>query len=268
MPRTSTKGRDIVTALAARSIAPHLRDTTPLRAWLAVAAISLAVFALMTTEMLPVGLLTPMGAGLGVSEGAAGLTVTVPGLAAAAAAPILTVLTGRLDRRLVLIALAALVAVANVATALADGFAVVLAVRVLVGVSIGGFWSIAGGVALRLVAARHVPRATAVVYGGIGAATVLGVPAGTVVGDLAGWRAAFWAVGALAVLALGGVVALVPRLPSGRARGGPRGAPRPPPRPRRPRGGAGGPPPRPPAPRGAAGGAPRAGGGRGGASDF
>jgi predicted MFS family arabinose efflux permease len=60
--------------------------------------------------------------------------------------------------------------------------------RVLVGVAIGGFWAVAGGLAVRLVTADRVPRATAIIFGGVGTANVFGVPIGTVLGDLAGWR--------------------------------------------------------------------------------
>jgi predicted MFS family arabinose efflux permease len=185
----------------------------PLRGWLAVAAVTLGIFALMTSELLPVGLLTPVGHAFGVSEGVAGLMVTVPGLVAAATAPLVTVATGRLDRRLVLAVLVGLVGAANLASAFAGGIGVMLAARVLIGVAVGGFWSLAGGLALRLVPERQVPRATAVIFGGVETASVLGVPAGTLAGDLAGWRAAFAAVGALGLLSLVLLVLLLPPLP-------------------------------------------------------
>lgn len=196
-----------------RPTEPALQRAT-FRQWLSVAAVTLGVFTVMTAEMLPVGLLGPIGAELGVSAGTAGLMITVPGLVAAVAAPVSTVLTGRVDRRLVLIALAALVAAANFGAAATTGFGLMLTARVLVGLSIGAFWSIAGGIALRLVPEASVPRATAAVYGGIGAATVLGIPAGTLVGDRFGWRAALVALGALSLAVLAAIALLVPRLPS------------------------------------------------------
>ena len=189
-------------------------ERASLRQWLAVAAVSLGVFAVITAELLPVGLLTDIGADLGVSAGRAGLMVTIPGLVAAATAPVSIVLAGRADRRRILLGLAVLVAAANFAAALTQGFALMLAARVLVGVAIGAFWSIAGGIAVRLVPERYVPRATAVIFGGIGAASVVGVPAGTLVGDLLGWRAALVGLAALALAVGFAVRALVPRLPS------------------------------------------------------
>ncbi|WP_232835386.1 MFS transporter [Actinocorallia populi] len=187
-----------------------------LKGWLAVAAVTLGIFALMTSELLPVGLLTPIGTALDVSAGTAGLMVTVPGLVAAFSAPLVTVATGRVDRRLVLVVLVGLMGAANLASAFATNFAVVLAARFLIGVSVGGFWSIAGGIALRLVPERHVARATAVIFGGVETASVLGVPTGTLLGELNGWRTAFAAVGVLGLTALVLLVFLLPALPAER----------------------------------------------------
>lgn len=183
------------------------------KGWGAVGAVALGIFCLITSELLPIGLLTSMGAELWVSDGTAGLMVTVPGLVAAFCAPLVTVGAGRLDRRGVLVGLIALVAVANLVVALAPGFGVVLAARLLVGVGLGGFWAIAGGLAVRLVPERHVGRATALVFGGVPTASVLGVPAGTLLGELSGWRTAFAAVGGLGVLTLAALLLLLPPLP-------------------------------------------------------
>ncbi|RPF29481.1 putative MFS family arabinose efflux permease [Streptomyces sp. Ag109_G2-6] len=185
----------------------------PAKGWAAVAAVSLAIFCLITSELLPVGLLTSVGADLRVSDGTAGLMVTVPGLVAGFCAPLVTVGAARLDRRQVLCALIGLMAAANLAAALAPGFAVVLAARLLVGISVGGFWAIAGGLAVRLVPAHRVGRATALIFGGVPTASVLGVPAGTLLGELGGWRTAFAAVGALGALTLAALLLLLPALP-------------------------------------------------------
>ncbi|KOX14053.1 MFS transporter [Nocardiopsis sp. NRRL B-16309] len=185
---------------------------SPVRGWLAVLAVTLGIFALMTSELLPVGLLTPIGTGLDVSEGAVGLMVTVPGIVAAVSAPLVTVATGRVDRRLVLIVLIGLVGAANLASAFATSFAVVLVARFLIGVSVGGFWSLAGGIALRLVPERHVVGATAVIFGGVETASVLGVPAGTLLGDAGGWRSAFAAVGVLGLVSMVCMVLLMPKV--------------------------------------------------------
>ncbi|MEW2415442.1 MFS transporter [Streptomyces sp. NPDC046866] len=195
-------------------------DRAVRRAWGAVIAVALGIFCLITSELLPVGLLTPVGDAFGVSDGTAGLMVTVPGLVAGCCAPLVAVGAGRRDRRFVLCGLIALMAAANLAAALAQDFAVVLAARLLVGIGIGGFWALAGGIAVRLVPDRHVGRATALVFGGVPAASVLGVPAGTLLGELdglGGWRAAFGAVGLLGLVALTALLLLLPPLPPSRA---------------------------------------------------
>lgn len=179
----------------------------------AVAAVTLGIFTVMTAELLPVGLLTPAAADLGVSEGTAALMVTVPGLVAALAAPLVTARAAGADRRTLLVAFLLLAAAANLVSALAGHLATVLAARVLLGVAIGGFWALAGGLAPRLVPSAAVGRATALIFGGVSAASVLGVPAATLVTEQAGWRWAFAATGALGLLAALALRTLLPTLP-------------------------------------------------------
>ncbi|QBS40512.1 MFS transporter [Nocardia sp. CS682] len=193
------------------SPAPAARDSA-LRGWLGVAAVTGATFTVVTSEMLPVGLLTPISATLRVSEGAAGLSLTATGLVAALSAPLLTAALGRTDRRLVLCALLAVLTVGNVGAAWAPNFAVMMGARVLVGVGIGGVWAIAASMAARLVPPKSVGTATALVYSGVAVASVIGVPAGTYIGALAGWRAAFLVIAGLAVVLLVAIAVLLPRL--------------------------------------------------------
>lgn len=189
-------------------------DRVPLRSWLAVVTMAVGTFALVTVESLPVGLLPLVGGSLHVSEGAAGLMVTVPGLVAAVTAPLLPVAIGRFDRRVAMIGLITLMVLANGLSAVAPDFTVLLGARFLVGVSIGGFWALAAGLAVRLVPARAVPRAVAVVFGGATAANVIGVPAGTLIGALADWRTAFVTAAALGLLVLVGLLLLLPSMPA------------------------------------------------------
>ncbi|MEU3597931.1 MFS transporter [Streptomyces sp. NPDC006798] len=185
-----------------------------------VLAVAAATFTVVTSEMTPVGLLGPMGEGLGVSEGAAGLAVTLPGLAAAVTAPLLPAVAGRADRRRVLRGLLLLLAAANAVSAAAPaygGLPVLLAARIAVGIAVGGVWAIAAGLAHRLVPAGAAARATATVFSGIAVASVLGIPAGALVGDLAGWEWGFAAVSALALATAAAVGALLPPLPAERA---------------------------------------------------
>ncbi|MFI7006286.1 MFS transporter [Streptomyces sp. NPDC050145] len=189
---------------------------TPRAGWPAVVAVTLGIFSIVTTEILPIGLLTEIGAGFTVSDGAAGLTMTMPGFLAAVAAPAVTVATARVDRRLMLCALTGLLALANFLAAAAPAYWLVLVSRVLVGVVIGGFWSIGVGLAERLVAPASVGRATAVIFSAVPLGSVLGVPAGTFIGEVAGWRTAFVVMGGLTLGVLLMLLLFLPPLPARR----------------------------------------------------
>ncbi|WP_460416670.1 MFS transporter [Pseudomonas sp. microsymbiont 2] len=181
--------------------------------WLAVGAAGLATFSVVTTEMLPVGLLTPIAETLDSSTGTTGLTLTLPSLLAALFAPLVVVAAGGVDRRRILCGLLGLLALANLASALAPDIGWLLAARVLVGFCIGGIWAIAGGLAARLVANPAVGLATAIIFGGVAAASVLGVPLGAMIGDFVGWRWAFAGMAALSALVLLLHLAVLPPLP-------------------------------------------------------
>ncbi len=193
-----------------------------LRGWLGVTAVTAGTFTVVTSEMLPVGLLTPIGAALRVSEGSAGLALTVTGLVAAVSAPLLTAALSRIERRVVLCGLMAVLGLGNLGTAWAPTFGVLMGARVLVGVGMGGVWALAASSAARLVPARSVNAATSLVFSGVAVASVLGIPAGTVLGALAGWRIVFAAAAGLALLVLMVMAAALPRLPAteGAALGG------------------------------------------------
>ncbi|GAA3146896.1 putative MFS family arabinose efflux permease [Kribbella aluminosa] len=187
--------------------------TRPAVQWYGVGAVTLGIFAIVTTEILPIGLLTPIGADFALTPGRTGWLMTIPGLVAAVAAPVVTVATARLDRRLMLCALMVLLAAAGFLAAAAPFFWLELTARFLVGLTIGGFWSIGAGLAGRLVPEPWTTRATAVIFSAVPLGSVLGVPAGTFVGGLVGWRTSFAALGVLAVLALVALRVSVPPLP-------------------------------------------------------
>ncbi|KKO65045.1 Purine ribonucleoside efflux pump NepI [Janthinobacterium sp. KBS0711] len=189
-------------------------ETSVRHPWLAVTAVGMATFSVVTTEMLPVGLLTPIADTLGTSTGTAGLMISLPALLAALFAPLVVLASGSLDRRKILCGLLTLLVIANIASALAQNMAWMLAARVLVGFCMGGIWAIAGGLASRLVPARSVGLATSVIFGGVAAASVLGVPLGAHIGDLAGWRWAFGVMALFSGLVLALHLAVIPALPA------------------------------------------------------
>ncbi|MEU7470603.1 MFS transporter [Streptomyces sp. NPDC044984] len=203
------------TTTSARSPVPP--DRSPLISWLAVISVMLGIFSIVTTEILPIGLLTSIGASFTVSDGMAGLMMTMPGFLAAVSAPLVTVATGRIDRRTMLAVFILLLALANFLAAAASSYWLVLVSRIMVGITIGGFWSIGAGLAAQLVPAASVGRATSVIFSAVPLGSVLGVPLGTFIGDTAGWRTAFLVMGGftLAVLAL--LLLAVPPLPAHQA---------------------------------------------------
>ncbi|MET0936660.1 MAG: MFS transporter, partial [Luteibacter sp.] len=183
------------------------------REWMAVGAVALGTFALVTSEFIPVGLLTRMSTDLGASEGATGLMMTVPAFVAAMAAPAVMLGAGRLDRRVILCLLSALLVISNMVVALAPNLGVALFGRVLLGIDVGAFWAISSIVSNKMVPAASVGRASAIIFAGISLGSVVGVPAGALIGSAFGWRAAYEAVAAFGLLVLVAQVALLPRLP-------------------------------------------------------
>ena len=181
--------------------------------WSAIASLTLGVFGLVTAEFLPASLLTAMAADLGISAGAAGQTVTATALVGAVAAPSIPLLTRRFDRRAVMVALTLLLVLSNLLAVSASSLGVLLAARVILGVALGGFWSMAAALAMRLVPERLFARAMSVILAGVSVATVCAAPLGAWMGEVWGWRSAFVAAGALSLVTLATQVATLPALP-------------------------------------------------------
>ena len=171
-------------------------------AWLAVFSLAMGVFGLLTAEYLPASLLTPMATDLGVSEALAGQAVTVTAVVALFAGLLVPRLTRTLDRRVVLLSFTLLMIVSNLLVALSSSLTIVLIMRILLGIALGGFWSMAAAVAMRLVPEKRVPRALSIIFSGIAVGTVVAVPLGSYLGGLYGWRSAFVAAAAVGVITL------------------------------------------------------------------
>lgn len=184
------------------------------RGWLSVTSVALGSFVLVLSEFLPIGLLPAIADDLDVGIGTAGLMVVATGLVGAVAAPVVTVLTSRLDRRVVLVSLTVLLVVADGLAAIAPSFWVLLIARMLLGVGIGGFWAIGAGIAGRLVRPELTIRATSLITAGVSVATVVSLPLGALVSSLASWRLGFVIGGALGLVALVLQLAMLPRIPA------------------------------------------------------
>ncbi|USJ28414.1 MFS transporter [Ensifer adhaerens] len=187
--------------------------------WAAVVAIGVGACLIVTSEFLPVGLLREIAHDLGVSEGEAGLMVTLPGIVAAFSALLTIAYVGHVDRRRVLWVLVALLAVSNLVVALSSGFTVLLVGRILLGISLGGFWTIAGSLGPRLRHDTEGAKATAVIFSGISIGTVAGVPLGVSIGTHFGWRSAFSATATVAIVVVVALVLLLPAIPAQRGNG-------------------------------------------------
>jgi DHA1 family purine ribonucleoside efflux pump-like MFS transporter len=181
--------------------------------WPAVVSLALGVFGLVTAEFLPASLLTAMAADLSISEGVAGQTVTATALIGALAAPSIPLLTRRIDRKYVMVLLTLLLVVSNALAATADSLWTLLVARVLLGVALGGFWSMAAALAMRLVPEHQFARAMSLILTGVSVATVCAAPIGAWMGELWGWRSAFVAAGAVSVVTLVSQLFTLPSLP-------------------------------------------------------
>lgn len=190
------------------------RSPWPISTWLSVISLSFGSFALISSELLPMAVLTPMAADLGISEGAAGQAVTLTSLFAAIAAPTIALIVGRLDRKLINLALCALVIASNVAVALTSDYVTLLAARMLLGIAIGGFFALAGATVVRLVTMEDMGKGMSIVFMGLSAGLVVAPALATLIGEAFGWRMAFMAVAACGLLALLLQAVCLPRVPA------------------------------------------------------
>ena len=176
---------------------------------IAVYALTISAFAIGTTEFVIMGLLPIVARDLGVSIPAAGMLVTGYALGVVVGAPILTLATTRVPRKPLLIGLMAIFILGNLIAAIAPSYAVLMVARVVASFTHGAFFGVGSVVAAGMVAPDKRARAIAMMFTGLALANILGVPAGTAIGQAFGWRATFWAVTALGLLAALALAVLV-----------------------------------------------------------
>src|SRR5688500_16025447 len=185
--------------------------SVPARIPVALYALTIGAFGIGTTEFVIMGLLLQVAADLKVTIAAAGLLISGYALGVFVGAPLLTAATSRLPRKAALVALMVIFTLGNLACALAPNYEVLMAARVLTSLAHGTFFGIGAVVATNLVAADRKASAISIMFTGLTVATLLGVPAGAWLGLHFGWRATFWAVAAIGVLATAIIAAFVPQ---------------------------------------------------------
>lgn len=178
---------------------------------LSLLALTLSAFAIGTTEFVIVGLIPTIASDLGVSLPSAGLLVSLYALGVAVGAPLLTALTGKLPRKVLLLSLMVLFTAGNLLAWQAPGYESLIAARIVTGLAHGVFFSIGSTIATSLVAKDKAASAIAIMFTGLTVALVTGVPLGTFVGQHFGWRETFLAVSVLGVIAFIGSLIFVPR---------------------------------------------------------
>jgi DHA1 family inner membrane transport protein len=182
-------------------------------------ALIVASFAIGTSEFVIVGLVPELARDFAVSVPQAGYLVTAYALGVTFGSPFVAVLVGRWQRRTALISLMGVFVLGNALCALAPGYWTMMAARVITALSHGAFFGIGSVVAADLVPREKRARAVALVFLGLTMANVLGVPAGTILGQAAGWRATFWAVTAIGLVSMAAIGVLLPKgMPGGSGR--------------------------------------------------
>ena len=184
--------------------------TSPARLPIGLYALTAGAFGIGTTEFVIMGLLQQVAADLHVGIATAGLLISGYALGVFAGAPLLTLATGRLPRKTVLVALMVVFTLGNLACALAPNYTLLMLARVLTSLAHGTFFGVGAVVATGMVAQDRKASAISIMFTGLTVATLLGVPAGAWLGLHYGWRATFWAVTAIGIVATAVIAVLVP----------------------------------------------------------
>jgi predicted MFS family arabinose efflux permease len=187
--------------------------TTEKPAWSAVFSLAMCITGLITAELLPISLLTPMAKILHITEGSAGQAVTVTAIVGLFASLFSAVITRRVDRRIVILSFSVILILSSFLVAFAPNYTALLIGRFLLGIGVGGFWSMAAAVAMRLVPEAFVPKAFSIIFGAGSIATAIAAPFGSYLGNVIGWRATFVVAAALGIVALVWQLIALPFLP-------------------------------------------------------
>lgn len=177
-------------------------------------ALAAGAFGIGVTEFAPMGLLPVIATDLGVTIPTAGLLISAYALGVMLGAPLMTLATGRVPRRALLIGLVAIFTIGNLLSAVADSYGLLLAARVVTSLNHGAFFGVGSIVAAGLVPPNRQAGAVAAMFMGLTIANVVGVPLATWAGDVLGWRASFWGIAAIGVLVMAALRLTLPQLPA------------------------------------------------------
>jgi len=182
--------------------------------WGGVLAMSLCCFALIASEFMPVSLLTPVAADLGVSQGQAGQAIAISGIFAVLTSLFMFKLIGRMDRKIFLILMSVIMALSGIIVSFAPNYLIFMVGRALIGAVVGGFWSLSASVIMRLVPETQISRAMAILNGGNALATIIAAPLGSFLGEEIGWRGTFFTIVPIALIVAIWQGASLPKLPA------------------------------------------------------
>ncbi|BBV02350.1 MFS transporter [Providencia rettgeri] len=182
--------------------------------WSAVFAMTLCVFVLIASEFMPVSLLTPLALDFQVTEGMAGQGITISGIFAVITSLFISALTHNLNRKTLLLGLTVLMGASGAMIALATNYYTYMVGRALIGIVVGGFWSMSAAIAMRLVPIDQVPKALAIFNSGNALATVIAAPLGAYLGSTIGWRGAFLGLVPIAIATIVWLWVSLPSMPT------------------------------------------------------
>ncbi|MDI3377357.1 MFS transporter [Acinetobacter sp. V89_7] len=185
----------------------------PLKLWIALIVLSLSSFAIVTTELAPIGLLSALAHDLNQSEAITGLIVTGYGWVAAISALCSIVLLIRFPRKMVLMIMLLILAISNIIVAFSSSFNMIFSARIIGAIAHGSFWALIGAVAYNLVPKHKLGLATSIIFSGVSVASILGVPLASYLTQLSSWRLAFEFLGLLSFIVCILILFFVPKIP-------------------------------------------------------
>lgn len=185
----------------------------PLKLWIALIVLSLSSFAIVTTELAPIGLLSALAHDLNQSEAITGLIVTGYGWVAAISALCSIVLLIRFPRKMVLMIMLLILAISNIIVAYSSSFNMIFSARIIGAIAHGSFWALIGAVAYSLVPKHKLGLATSIIFSGVSVASILGVPLASYLTQLSSWRLAFEFLGLLSFIVCILILLFVPKIP-------------------------------------------------------